>query len=257
MNAARAIFFLLTALLMAPALAEDRPATEDPLPDRLQGDIGVLVDKERSPVKGEHTHVLPLPFAYFDYGRLFARLDTFGVKTLQMGYGYLEIAGRIKFDGYKTTSNAALQGIAGRENSVPLGLGSFQLTPIGGFFLYALHDVNRSQGNLLEADYVAEFKIGGATLYPEAGLEYYTGQYTRYYYGVSQAESAASGYAAYTPSAAAVPFLSLWLEVPVAQNWNADFYLRRKWLGSAISRSPLVDSSHADGGFVALVRHFE
>ncbi len=257
MNAAPAICFLLTALLAPPVLAEGQPSPEDPLPNRIQGDIGMLVDKELSPVKGEKARLLPAPFAYFDYGRLFARLDTFGVKTLPLGYGYLEIAGRVKFDGYNTAGNAALQGIAGRENSLPLGLGSFQLTPIGGFFFYALHDINRSQGNLLEADYVAEVTLDKVTLYPEAGVEYYTAAYNRYYYGVTQAESAASGYAPYSPSAAAVPFLSLWLEVPVTKDWNADFYLRRKWLGSAISGSPLVNASHADSGFIALVRHFE
>lgn len=238
-------------------MAEGKAADEDPLPNRIQGDIGVLAVKDQSPIKGEHSNLLPLPFAYFDYGRMYARLDTFGIKTLQLGYGYLEIAGRAKFDGYKTANNAALQGIGERQNSVPVGLGTFQLTPIGGFFLYALHDINISQGNLFEADYVAEIKIGEATLYPEAGVEYYSGRYNRYYYGVSQAESAASGYASYNPSAAAVPFLSMWLEVPVARNWNVDFYLRRKWLGSAISNSPLVNTSHADSGFIALVRHFE
>ncbi len=257
MTAARITLFLLAAILAAPVLAEEKPEADDPLPNRIQGDIGMLVDKEFSPIKGEKVRILPAPFAYFDYGRMFARLDTFGVKTLPLGYGYLEIAGRVKFDGYNTADNAALQGIAGRQNSLPLGLGTFQLTPIGGFFFYALHDINRSHGNLFEADYVAEAKLGEATLYPEVGVEYYSGQYTRYYYGISQAESAASGYAAYSPAAAAVPFLSLWLEVPVAKSWNADFYLRRKWLGSAIANSPLVGSGHADAGFIALVRHFD
>lgn len=261
MESARAFFPLLAALLAshliaASALAEEKPA-EDPLPNRIQGDIGVLAVKEQSPVRGENSNPLPLPFAYFDYGRLYARLDTFGVKTLPLGYGYLEITGRVKFDGYKTSNNAALQGIAGRQNSLPIGLGSFQVTPIGGFFLYALHDVGRSQGNLFEADYVAEFETGKVTYYPEAGVEYYTSGYTRYFYGVSQAESAASGYAAYTPSAAVIPFLSLWLQVPVMPNWNAHFYFRRKWLGSSISNSPLVNISHADSGFVAFVRHFD
>ena len=262
MQAVRAIRSLSAALLAAhfltaSAVAEEKPAAEDPLPNRIQGDIGVLAIKDQSPIKGENSSLLPFPFAYFDYGRLYARLDTFGVKTLPLGYGYLEIAGRVKFDGFKTTNNAALQGIAGRQNSLPLGIGTFQLTPIGGFFFYALHDVEHSGGNLLEADYVAELELGGVTLYPEIGVEHYSAGYNRYYYGVSQAESAASGYAAYSPSAASVPFLSLWLEVPIKKDWNADFYLRRKWLGSAISSSPLVNLSHSDSGFIALVRHFD
>jgi outer membrane protein len=238
-------------------LAAESATVNEALPNRIQGDLGVLVDKDQSPIRGDNTAVLPLPFAYFDYGRMYARLDTFGIKTLPVGYGYLEIAGRVKFDGYNTANNPALKGIGDRQNSVPVGLGTFQLTPIGGFFFYALHDINRSQGNLFEADYVAEFEFGGMTLYPEAGVEYYTSQYNRYYYGVSQAEAAASGYAAYSPGSAAVPFLSLWLEVPVMKNWNADLYVRHKWLGAAISNSPLVGVGHLDSGFVALVRHFE
>ncbi len=257
MRFAQTILFLLAVLPAAPATAEDTPTDQDLLPNRIQGEIGVLAVKDQSPIKGENSRLLPFPLAYFDYGRIYARLDTFGVKTMPLGYGYVELAGRVKFDGYKAADNAALRGISDRQNSVPVGLGTFQLTPIGGFFLYALQDINRSHGNLFEADYVAEIKIGPVTLYPEAGVEYYSGQYTRYYYGISQADSAASGYATYTPSAAAVPFLSLWLEVPVAQSWNVDFYLRRRWLGSAISNSPLVNISHADSGFVAFVRHFD
>ncbi len=238
-------------------MAEEAPPADEPLPNRIQGDLGMLADKEQSPIRGDNTRLLPLPFAFFDYGRLYARLDTFGIKTLPVGYGYLEIAGRVKFDGYKSANNAALKGIGDRQNSLPIGLGTFQLTPVGGFFLYALHDINRSNGNLFEADYVAEIELGGMTLYPETGVEYYTGQYNRYYYGISQAESAASGYAAYSPQASTVPFLSMLLEVPVMKNWNANFYLRRKWLGPAIANSPLVGTRHADSGFIALVRHFE
>ena len=262
MNAARAFPHFLAVLAAAhivtvPALGEETPAAGEPLSNRIRGDVGVLADKEQSPIKGDNTSLLPLPFAYFDYGRMYARLDTFGIKTLPVGYGYLELAGRVKFDGYTAGSNPALKGIGDRLNSVPLGLGTFQLTPVGGFFLYALHDINRSQGNIFEADYVAEIEFWGMMLYPETGVEYYTSQYNRYYYGVSQAQAAASGYAAYGPQGSAVPFLSMWLEVPVMKNWNADFYLRRKWLGPAIANSPLVGTRHVDGGFIAFVRHFE
>lgn len=212
---------------------------------------------EQSPVRNDSSRPSLLPFAFFDYGRMYARLDTIGIKTLPVGYGYLELAGRVKFDGYRTAHNAALKGIERRHNSRPLGVGTFQVTPIGGFFLYALHDASHSQGNLFEATYAAELKLGELSAYPEAGVEYYSGKYTRYYYGVSNSEAAASGYAAYSPSAAACPYLSVLLEVPVVANWKADFYLRRKWLGASIANSPLVDTSHMDTAFVAVVRHFD
>ncbi len=252
-------FLLLTALVSASAWAQPQPAPSPDavLPDRIQGDIGALVDREQSPIRGESTSTLAYPFAFFDYGRLYARIDTFGVKTLHMGYGYLELAGRAKFDGFKAMGNTALQGIQDRENSVPLGLGTFQETPAGGFFIYALHDFYRSRGNLLEVTWVAEVDFGHVSIYPEAGFEHYTAQYTLYYYGISPPEAAASGYAAYHPGAATNPFLCLFVQVPLSPGWEANFFLRRNWLSGATASSPLVDTSRPDTGFVALTAHFE
>jgi len=224
---------------------------------RIHGDLGGFVNAAQSPVRGGRKRVMLLPYAYFDYGSTYVRLDTFGVKTLPIGYGHLELAGRIKFDGYQTAGNAALQGINDRQNSIPVGLGSFQLTPIGGFFLYAFHDVNRSQGNLYEAVYVAKFALGEAAVYPQIGIELNSGKYNQYYYGVSASESAASGYAAYTPSASTSPLLKVMLEVPLAEGWYANLYLRRKWLGAAIANSPLAGRKNEDNGFVGVAFRFK
>lgn len=244
-------FFLLGIFLASHAVAEEG------LSNRIQGDLGVFLDAEQSAMRGEPTNPLLLPYTYFDYGRMFTRIDTFGIKTLPIAYGYLEIVGRIKLDGYKTAGNAALSGINGRQNSLPLGLGTFQLTPIGGFFLYAFHDINRSHGNMLEATYAAQIKLGEAALYPQAGFEYFSGKYMQYYYGVSAAEAAASGYAAYTPTAATNPFFCMMVEVPVTEGWIANFYARRKWLGSAVTSSPLVNRKTQDSGFVTVAFRFK
>lgn len=251
------LLLLCAGLVAADARAEAAPAGPDALAERIQGDIGVLADGEQSPIKGERTTTQVFPFAFFDYGRLYARVDTFGVKTLHMGDGYLELTGRVALDGVKAADNAALRGIQDRQDSVPLGLGTFQITPIGGFFVYALHDFNRSQGNLLELTYVAELDVGRVTIYPEAGFEHFTRQYTQYYFGVSPSEAAASGYAPYTAGAATNPFLCLFVQVQVARGWDADFYLRRKWLTAAMANSPLVDTTHPLTGFAAVTLHFE
>lgn len=247
---------LCAALVSGPACA-DAPPAGDELADRIQGDIGVLAAEEQSPIRGERTSAQVFPFAFFDYGRLYARIDTFGVKTLHMGYGYLELAGRAAYDGYKAAGNPALQGIQDRQSPVPLGLGTFQITPIGGFFIYALHDFNRSRGNLLELTYVAELDAGRVTVYPEAGFEHFTRQYTQYYFGVSSTEAAASGYAAYGPGAVTNPFLCVFLQVQVARGWDANFYLRRKWLSTAMADSPLVDTPRPLTGFASITAHFE
>lgn len=227
------------------------------LPDHISGDLGVLAGSERIPVKNVHDPGGVMPFAFFDYGRLYARLDTFGIKTLPIGYGYLELAARVEFDGYTSVGNPALRGITNREDSIPLGIGTFQLTPIGGFFLYALHDVNRSGGNIYEITYAAELDFNGLSLYPEGGVLRYSSAYTRYFYGVSAAEAAASGYAVYAPGAASTPYLGMLVEKTIVPHWKADVYWERKWLGAGIADSPLVDVRYCDTAFVALVRQFD
>ena len=266
-NAFGVLLFLCAAIVPVQARAQTdsaqpnsgqaNSAQPDALVPRIQGDIGVLADMEQSPIRGESTSAQAFPFAFFDYGRLYARVDTFGVKTLHMGYGYLELAGRAAFNGYKAAGNPALRGMQDRQNAVPLGLGTFQITPIGGFFIYALHDFGSSSGNLVELTYVAELDAGPVTLYPEAGFEHFSRQYTQYYFGVSPAEAAASGYAPYGPGAATNPFLCLFVQVRLARGWDADFYLRRKWLSATMADSPLVDTPHPMTGFAAITAHFE
>ncbi len=226
------------------------------LPDHLEGDLGGALYADRSPIVGVSNQPTLLPYTYFDYGRFFARLDTFGFKTLPLGYGYLEIAGRVKFDGYQT-NNALLRGINERQNSIPIGLGTLQVTPIGGFFLNAFYDTNVSHGSICEAIYAAKIGISNFNLYPLAGIEHYSASYTRYYYGVSSTEAAASGYAAYTPGASTIPSLGLVVEIRIQGNWYANLYLRRRWLDSAITKSPLVDSTHQDTGFISLSYRYD
>lgn len=242
---------------LAMLLSTSASASED-FPDRLEGDLGIFANASTSPVKGVNNSATLLPYAYVNYERVFARIDTFGVKTLPFGYGHIELVGRIKFDGFQTIDNAQLKGIADRENSVPVGVGTFQLTPLGALFLYAFYDANRSHGNIYEAVYVAKFPLGEMAVYPQIGIEHYTSDYTGYYYGVSAAESAASGYASYTPAASTNRMLSAIVEIPISEDgWLVNLYLKRKWLGAAITGSPLVNTQFEDNGFIALVYRFK
>lgn len=238
------------------AVAET-PLADDTLPSRVQGDLGAAVYATRSPISGASNTLLFLPYTYLDYRRFFARIDTFGVKTVPLGYGHLEVTARLKFDGYKASTNLALRGINDRQDSIPIGISSFQLTPIGAFFVYAFRDVNLSHGNMYDVIYAAEIDLGKTALYPQAELEYFSGAYNRYYYGVSSTEAAASGYAAYTPGASVIPSLGLMLEVPLGGDWYSSVYLRRRWLGSAVTNSPLVATGHQDTGFVTLNYRYE
>jgi outer membrane protein len=241
-----------TAILLTPSLASAQGA---PLTDHLVGDVGGAVYGTRSVIRSKDSDTALLPYAYFDYGRFFARVDTFGVKTVKLGNGYLELAGRVSQEGWRADT-AALAGLADRKTPIPLGIGTYQETPYGAFFLNAFVDANKSHGVLLEAIYAARFKLGSWSFYPQLGAEYRNAKYANYFYGVSPAESATSGYAAYSAGASSTPMIGLAVDVPLGEPWVLSMQLRRKWLDSAVYNSPLVSRKTQDSGFVALSYRF-
>jgi len=233
-----------------------QPVRAQEFTERIDGDIGLGAYYTRSIIHGKNDLVSVLPYGAFDYGRMFMRLDTLGIKTLKLGYGYLEVAGRYSQDGFRADV-PSLRGLRTRQDSLPLGLGTMQTTPIGAFFINAFHDVNQSNGNLFEAIYAAEFGTPALTVYPLAGAEYQSAEYVRYYYGISAQEAVTSRYAVYQPSGAFNPLLGVMLDARLTDKYHLDFYVRRMWLGNSIQSSPIVGKNTLDTGFIALSYRFE
>ena len=148
-----AALVLLTqaALAQQSGSADQTPAnsaTISPtdLTDHYVGDLGLGAIRMDQNVLGKKATVSPLPYIYGDYGRFFGRLDTFGVKTWQMGDGYLEFSTRVNFDGHDATN-----GLQRRNDAIPLGIGTYQETPFGAFFLNGFYDVASSHASFFEA----------------------------------------------------------------------------------------------------------
>ena len=78
-------------LALAAFLASHPAQAQTAFPDRYVGDLGGAAFLKTGVVRGQHTSTLALPYVYGDYGRFFGRIDTFGVKTLAMGWGHLEL----------------------------------------------------------------------------------------------------------------------------------------------------------------------
>ena len=250
MNLYRVIFFLVLSAL--PLLGFSQPPE---LLDRPVGDLGAAVFRTSSYVNTVSSSTDVLPYAYLDQGRFFARIDTFGVKTIPVGYGYLELAGRINFEGFSTQH---LLGLSSRKDPVLLGLGTYQETPLGGFFFNVFYDANNSGGYLSDLMYAAEFQLPKKlVVYPQLGLEYKSKKYTNYFYGVSPSESSQGGYAQYLAPSSISPYLGFLLEVPVAQNWNMHALVKRKFIDSAISNSPIVNQRYQDIYFLSLDYRFK
>ena len=252
--------FRITALLIAavvcfPAYAMDD--IPDTLPDHIVGDIGVAAYTTNLHIGTEGTQSLAVPYAFFDYQRFFARIDEVGIKTFKMGYGYFEVIGKINLDTYKVKSSINGNSI-NRSDPIPLGLGTFQETPIGGFFVNAYHDFGKSKGALYEFLYFAEIETyKKVIIYPQIGIERQSSQYANYYYGISSGESTATGYAAYSAPATNNLLAGLMVEIPVVDNWYINVYGKRKWMGGGINNSPVINRSFQDNIFMALAYRFK
>lgn len=244
---------MAAAVMLGPRLAHAQAA---PLTDRIVGDVGGAVYSAQSIIRSKGNDTTVLPYVFFDYGRFFARVDTLGIKTVPIGYGYLELAARVSQEGWRANT-IALAGLTDRKTPVPLGIGTFQLTPYGAFSVNAFIDANKSHGALLEATYAAEFKAGRVSFYPQLGFEHRSAKYNNYLYGVTAAESLASGYAAYNAGASTAPVLGLAVDVPVTQSWLVNLQWRRKWMDGSVTNSPLVNRKTLDTAYVALSYRFK
>jgi outer membrane protein len=240
---------LCAALLSATADAEE-------FNSKIVGDIGLGGYYTGDIIRGDQHQTSVLPYVDFNYGRMFARIDTFGIKTLPLGYGYVELVGRFSQDGFDTQA-PSLAGLTKRDNSLPIGIGTLQVTPIGGFMLNAFYDVNASRGNIIEAIYGGRVQLPGVKLYPLLGVEYRSQEYVSYYYGVSPQEAANSSYATYRPDGATNSLIALIADITLTDDYHLHLYARRKWLDATIRHSPIVDKSYLDTAYVALSYRFK
>lgn len=243
-------------LLLGCVLFLTGMAQADEFKSELLGDAGIGDYYTHSLVSGSRNTQSTMPYLDIEYGRLFARVDTLGIKTSQLGYGHLELVGRISQDGFTTTA-PNLAGIGKRANSVPVGIGTLQQTPLGGIMINAFHDINQSQGNLFELIYGGQLDLPRVTLYPLTGFEYQSENYVRYYYGVSPREAANSQYAAYQPAGAANGLIGLIADIQLSDEYHLNCNLRRKWLAHAIQFSPIVNQNYLDTAYISLSYRFK
>ena len=223
---------------------------------KVNGDLGLGESYSPTPARSQSPSSHLVPYANFDYGNLFGRIDTFGVRSLPVGYGNLELVTRFIDEGYIPTATASGY-FDQRKSSIPVGVGTLQVSPWGGVLLNAFHDLNRSGGNLVDLTFAEEIDWQNFAIYPEFGAEYRSQNYVRYFYGISNAEATRTGAVPYQPGAATNLFVDLLVEAKISSNWYINFNGRRSRLGNAISDSPLVMRHLNNSVLVALSYRFE
>ncbi len=217
----------------------------------LSGDLGAAALSVQGSAPGRRVRTRAIPYAYADFGRLFAREDTFGAKLLPLGWGALEVVARVSTEG----ADSAGPHVASRRSPRPVGVGTFQETPWGGVFVDAFDDTV-SGGTLLEASYAAEVAFGPVTFYPQVGVARRSARYVDHLYGVSATEAAAPGTRPYAPGASTMPVLGVSAEWLLAPHWVVVAHVERESFDAAIADSPRVNRDGQSAAFVALARRF-
>jgi outer membrane protein len=252
------LLIFLSFLISKANATEDlnKPSTP-PLPDRIIGDVGLAIYSNTLNIGQSSTQSVLLPYGFFDYKRFAMRIDQLAFKTLPIGYGYLELVGKIDPDSYKIKSTVNGQTIS-KGYQVPIGLGSFQETPIGVISLNAYRDIGPSHGYLYDLTYYGELDLSKKlVLYPQLGLERQSQSYTNYYFGINREQAQQTGYTPFEASASNNPFAGVLLEYAVADNWYLNMYGKRKWLGSGSNHSPVLTRSYQDTIFMSLIYRYK
>jgi len=244
---------LLAPLLLTSSLVAAQEVTPDTKPD-MDGDIGIGVNHNAQIGHSNSSAANAIPYANFDYGNVFARVDTFGYRLNPVAYGNVEMVARYIGEGY--TPLTPTGDLSARHTSVPVGLGTLQITPLGAVILNTYHDMNKSGGNLADMIFAEQWESAHVALYPQAGAEYRSRNYVRYFYGVSPEEASQFKLRGYAPDEATNLFAALFTEWKVSGNWYVNSNLRRTWLDTSVSDSPLVQRRVANSGFLALSYRF-
>ena len=214
------------------------------------GDVGGLLATSQAIVKGADNSTTALPYVYGDWGRFYARVDTLGVKMLPLGDGHIELAMRVSTEGFQS-SKTAYPAAGDRSAPLPIGLGTFQRTALGGVFAYAMHDP-QSGGQFGELNWAGKLDVGPVKLYPQLGVQYRSADYVRHLYGIDAAQAQATGLSVYRPGASFTPMATLQATVPLNGPWALQLQTRYRRLDDAVAHSPLVNRGSQVSGFAAV-----
>lgn len=243
------------AACLAAALAAAMGAAAAQPGERFVGELGAGVFATQSAVRGHDTQASVMPYVYGEYGRWFGRVDTFGLKTVPLGSGHLELVARFSTEGFKA-DRAPLTGLRNRSHPTPLGLGTAQSLPFGRLFVYAMHDPS-SGGALLEATFGTRVQLGALKLYPLLGVEHRTRAWVDHLYGVSAAEAAATGRRPYAAPASTMAVSGLAASWPLGARMSLEAQWRYHWLDAAITDSPLAARTGQHRAYLVLTQRFD
>ncbi|EPF15843.1 MltA-interacting protein precursor [Cedecea davisae] len=228
------------ALLLSPLLV----ATSSPAANWSAGVQGGLY---QLPYQTRHQERWALPYIGYD-GK------TWYIDGTEAGYNFINtdtLLLRAKVYYYDTQYRAsmgqtpALRGLNNRNSTMMGGMQLLYTTPLGALSATLAADtLGVSNGVVANAGWIAMAQWGGFTLVPEVGVDFSNAQNTRYYYGISDKESAKTGLATWRPQASFLPYARLAMNYAWTPQWNTWAQLTQRFYPDTISDSPMVNKNN-------------
>lgn len=192
----------------------------------------------------DSTEIQVLPGVFYDNNRIYARGAQAGAYLMNDGTN--ELAATVQLAGHSfdpDDANGALASLDKRKASAAAGLSYQRRTSIGGFRAQIATDVlDRSGGTTARLTYLAKISKDKLTVYPSVGFEFYDQDYNNYYYGVSAAEAARTGVAAYSSKNSLNPYINISANYDFNDKWAGFANQSLSYLPNEQYNSPMVDS---------------
>lgn len=219
-----------------------------PISTTMAAEIGLGVQGEAqfNPYKSYKTDYSVIP--YLGYDNKIVYLDGTEAGVYFVNDDKNEFKARVWYlDVEYDPDNArqwAMRQLDTRHSTMMAGFSYQRITDIGAFRGELSGDtLNTSNGIIATLAWAGQIVAEPVTFYPQAGVDWYSEKLARYYYGVSERESARSGLDSWSPHSAVAPWLA------VAADWkvtsDVHFYLQPRitFLPSTLRHSPMVDDT--------------
>lgn len=199
-----------------------------------------------------------VPTVFYESQRMYVRGNQLGVNLIKSQdkelSAYVQTAG----DPYNPkNSESDHQKLKKTNGSIMAGGSYLYVTRFGGLQAQMATGVaGNSNGSLAKLSYLAKFKQGGLTVVPSAGVTWYDKKYNKYYYGISQAESDATGLNAYRPNADFSPFISVMATYDMDDSLSLFFNQNTSLHGNEQLNSPKVKDRTISATTVGLLYTF-
>ncbi len=218
--------------------------------------IGAGIYTVPQPYEGVGTSIVPVPLANVFWKRFYIYGVEGGFRWRERSLLGWRVFVSPRFMGYESGESEALDGMESRDFSGDAGAG-ITLRPIPFIFDLSLRTdvLGRSDGEEAIFDADVLLPAAGWLFRPSAGLQWQSEEMVDYYYGVSRDESR-PGRPAHEGDAAFLWYVEIEASWKIGARWTFVTGVTSDRLGSGITDSPLVDTTHTETGYVGLLYGF-